>query len=68
MGFWGFRRRQIILNTKDGNTFRGILYRKTGPLLELRNAELMSPEGRTVPMDGALLVERVNVSYFQVVT
>jgi hypothetical protein len=60
------RRRQIIINTKDGNTFKGILWTKGSRLIEMRQSEMLSPQGQALPVDGALIVERANVSYYQV--
>lgn len=55
----------VICNTKTGKTFRGILWRKSGPLLVLRNAEML--DGAAVlPMDGELIVQRDNLDFLQV--
>jgi small nuclear ribonucleoprotein (snRNP)-like protein len=60
-------RRQIIVNLKTERAFRGILWRRGGRYLVLRNAELVRPGGETVQMDGEVVVERANVDFIQVV-
>ena len=55
----------VICNTKTGRTFRGVLWCKRGPLLVLRDAQLL--DGAAVlPMDGDVIVERDNVDFLQV--
>ena len=60
--------RKIIVNTKTGKAFRGVLWRKRGRYLVLREAELLKPSGETTPMDGELLIFRNNVDFLQVLT
>lgn len=54
------------MNLKSGEALRGVLTRKTGPLLELRHVELLEAGKPPIPMDGASVVERSNVSFVQV--
>lgn len=54
------------MNLKSGEALRGVLTRKTGPLLELRQVELLEAGKPPIPMDGASLVERSNVAFIQV--
>lgn len=61
-------RRRVIVNLRTDKAIRGVLTRKSGVLLELRNAELYEVAGRPpIPMDGAVLVDRSNVDFIQVV-
>lgn len=66
LGYRRLRKHSIILNTKDGSTFKGVLWRKFGGLIELRAAEMIAPTAQSVPVDGQLIIERSNVSYYQV--
>jgi small nuclear ribonucleoprotein (snRNP)-like protein len=65
MSFRRLRRKRVVLNTKDGQTFRGVLWAKCGALVMLRGAELVAPNGGAVKADGDLFVERSNVSFYQ---
>lgn len=58
-------RRQVYLFTKSGRTISGVLWRKRGPLLVLRNARLLEHD-RETPMDGEVVVERREVDFIQV--
>lgn len=60
-------RRTVIVNLRTEKAIRGVLTRKTGPLLELRNAELLEAGRPPVPVDGAILVETGNIDFVQVV-
>ena len=60
-------KRQVIVNTKTGRAFRGILWRKRWRYLVLRNAELLKPGRETMPMDGEIVIDRDNVDFMQVV-
>lgn len=62
---WPIRRRALV-NLHDGRAFDGVLYRKSGPLLELRETTLMQSGSEPVQLDGAVIVERVNVAFIQV--
>jgi hypothetical protein len=53
----------------DGRAFDAILYAKRGPLLELRDVQLLEPgSDNPVPIDGAVVVERPRVAFIQVRT
>ena len=60
-------KRRVIVNTKTDRAFRGVLWRKAWGYLVLRDAEMLKGRGETVPMDGEVLIERVNVDFIQVV-
>lgn len=58
-------RRTVVVNTKTGRSFRGVLYAKRGPLLVLKGA--VTFDGPTeIPVDGEAIVERANVDWIQV--
>jgi small nuclear ribonucleoprotein (snRNP)-like protein len=59
--------RQVVANTKTGQAFRGVLWRKRRGYLVLRNAEMLRPGGGAVAMDGELVIEASNVDFIQVV-
>ncbi len=58
--------RKIIVNTKTGKAFRGVLWQKRGGYLVLREAELLKARGETTPMDGEVVIESTNVDFLQV--
>lgn len=58
----------MIVNLRTGKAISGVLTSKAGPLLELREAKFHEPGiAAPVPMDGAVLIERSNVDFMQVV-
>lgn len=59
-------RKRVIVNLPD-RAFAGILWAQRGPLLVLRNAEMLEPGGQAVPMDGEVVVERSQVEFVQIV-
>jgi hypothetical protein len=60
-------RRQVIVNLTSGAAFRGILFRQAGPLLVLRNAELLAAGEQPMPIDGEVVIERSRVEFVQIV-
>jgi hypothetical protein len=58
---------RVIVNTKTDRTFRGVLWRRRGGYLVLRNAELLKSRGETVPVDGEVVIPAENVDFMQVV-
>lgn len=58
-------RRRVIVNLVGGGAIRGVLYAQRGPLLVLKNAELLEPNGPR-KVDGDVVVERVRVDFVQV--
>ena len=59
-------RREVLVNTKSGEDFRGVLWAADGQYLVLRNAQLVRPRDSALPMDGELVVPRENVKFLQV--
>ena len=57
----------VIVTTRTGRTFRGVLWRRERGLLVLRNAELMRQGGEPTPVDGEVVIPAENVDFIQVV-
>ncbi|MFF7259479.1 hypothetical protein ACFZCL_04185 [Streptomyces sp. NPDC008159] len=58
-------RKKVVVNLAD-KAFMGILWAKRGPLLVLRNAELLEAGRAPQPVDGEVIVERAKVEFTQV--
>lgn len=59
--------RHVLVNLDDGRAFDGVLYDRRGPLLVLREAQLIEPGGgEPVQVDGEVLIERPRVAFIQV--
>lgn len=68
MRWWLLRRKSVLINLKDGSAFRGVLYRRWwGGTVELREAERLEIGRDPVSADGAILIERPEILYWQVV-
>jgi hypothetical protein len=65
----GWRRHRIydrvVLNTRDGQAFDGVLYGWRGELVLLRDARLLR-EGHAVKLDGEVIFNRDAVAFIQV--
>lgn len=59
-------RRRVLVNLKTEKAFRGVLFAKRGPLLVLKDVELLEAGREPVRLDGDVLVERPNVDFVQV--
>lgn len=68
--FAALTRRKVIVSLVTDKAFQGILWAKRGPLLILRNATLLAPDGpdEGVPVDGEVVVERNLVEFIQVLS
>jgi len=62
---WYPTRRQVIVNTKTGRAFRGVLWRAGLRYMVLRQAEMLG--GEPVALDGEVLIARGNVDFVQVI-
>ncbi|GGU52556.1 hypothetical protein [Streptomyces lavendofoliae] len=60
-------RKRVVVNLAD-KAFSGILWAKRGPLLVLRDVELLEAGRAPQPMDGEVVVERAKVEFTQVLT
>lgn len=58
-------RKRVVINLAD-KAFTGILWAKRGPLLVLRDAQLLEPGREARPVDGEVVIERVRVEFTQV--
>jgi len=66
--FWWRRtavRKRVVVNLADKG-FKGILWAKRGPLLVLRDVELLEAVRPPQPVDGEVVVERAKVEFIQV--
>lgn len=59
-------RRRVIVNLKTEKAFSGVVTRKAGPLLELHDVELLEGGRPPVKLDGAVIVERANLDFVQI--
>lgn len=60
-------RQTVIVNTKTGKGFRGVLWQRTGGFLVLKNAEMLRHRDGPLPIDGDCLVPFVDIEFVQVV-
>lgn len=58
-------RRSVVVNLDDGTAVQGVLYRKAGPLLVLKNAALLEEGANPMPLDGDTIIERRRVMFIQ---
>lgn len=67
---WPWRRtvvrRRVLVNLKGDKAFRGVLWAKRGPLLVLKNVELLEAGRPPVKIDGDVVLERSAVEFVQV--
>lgn len=59
-------RRKVVVNVDTGQAFEGILWKRSGPLLILRNTTLHERGAQPQPIDGEVVVERHHVEFIQV--
>jgi hypothetical protein len=58
-------RKRVVINLAD-KAFSGILWAKRGPLLVLRDVELLEAGRAPQPVDGEVVIERSKVEFTQV--
>lgn len=58
-------RKRVVVNLAD-KAFKGILWAQRGPLLVLRDVELLEAGRTAQPVDGEIVVERSKVEFTQV--
>ncbi|MGW1998618.1 hypothetical protein [Embleya sp. NPDC001921] len=66
--FWWRRtalRKRVVVNLAD-KAFRAVLWAKRGPLLVLRDVELLEAGREPQAIDGEVVVERARVEFIQV--
>lgn len=59
-------RRKVVVNLVGDRAISGVLWRRRGGLVVLKQAELHEPGVEPVPMDGDVLIERSRVDFVQV--
>lgn len=57
--------RRVVVNLKSGRAIDGLLVRRSGGLLFLKNAVLHEPDAEPVPLDGEAVVERSQIDFIQ---
>jgi hypothetical protein len=58
--------RTVIVNLKSGTAFRGVVWRRRGPFMILKNAELLKDKAGGSPLDGEVLVQQSDIDFIQV--
>lgn len=58
-------RKRVVVNL-DEKAFSGILWARRGPLLVLRDAQLLEAGRAPQPVDGEVVIERTRVEFMQV--
>jgi hypothetical protein len=56
----------VTLKGDDDTALRGIAWQLRGPWIVLRQVEMLRPNVPPVPMDGEVVIPRVNVAFLQV--
>lgn len=61
--------RKVIVNLRSGTSFRGVVWRRTGPFMVLRNTEMLQDRDHAEQhiMDGEVLVKLADIDFIQVV-
>lgn len=57
--------RRVVVNLQTGRAIDGLLVRRSGGLLFLKNAVLHEPGADPVPLDGEAVIERSQVDFIQ---
>ena len=58
----------VLVNTRTGNTFRGVLWRKRRRFLVLKQAQMLRRDKEPMAIDGEVIVYAENVDFLQVVS
>lgn len=58
---------KVIVNTKTGKAFRGMLWQRRGGHVVLRAVELLRERDEALPIMGEVIIHRDNVDFIQVV-
>jgi len=64
---WRLELRAVIVNTKTERAFRGVLWRRRGGVLVLKQAEMLEGGGQVTPLEGELVLFEDNVDFVQAV-
>lgn len=61
--------RSVIVNLKSGTAFRGLVWRRRGPFMVLRNVEILRDVSNSVArqvLDGEVAVKMADIDFLQV--
>ena len=58
--------RRVIVNTRSGRTFQGVLAIRRRDYVVLRVAKMVAEAGQVVPLDGEVMIEAANLDFMQV--
>lgn len=58
-------RRRVLVQLHSGRAFTGLLWRRRGRLMVLKNSEMLEPNNQPVAMDGDVILDRSEVEYVQ---
>lgn len=71
MKSWWFRRkfarRQVYVNAKNGNAYKGILWDQGGGYIVLKECELFEPGAQPIGVDGEVAMLESNIEFIQFV-
>lgn len=59
--------RRVVVNLKTGAAIDGVLWDERGQLIVLRDANLHN-DGGHAPLDGEIIIDRLNIDFVQVVS
>lgn len=61
--------RTVIVNLRSGTSFRGVIWRRTGPFVVVRNTEMLQDRGQAErhTLDGEVIVKLADIDFIQVV-
>lgn len=61
-------KRKVLVHLHNGDSFEGVLWKRHRDHVQLRESQLV-PRGleNGNPVDGMVLIERMNIAYFQFV-
>jgi small nuclear ribonucleoprotein (snRNP)-like protein len=67
---WAWRRttyrQRVLVTTRTGRTFAGLLWARRGPLLVLVDVSLVGDPAAPVALDGRVVIEIANVDFVQI--
>lgn len=61
-------RRRVIVNLVDGEAFDAVLFDHAGAWLTLKKATHIGIDGKTMPLDGDVVIECAKVDFIQVLS
>lgn len=59
-------RRKVVINTKSGQAFIGVLWSRRFGVFVVKNAKLLKESGEQVSMDGEVVVLKNDIDFIQV--